>query len=526
MKAGQAAGTDRNNKRVDANTLQSPVVILTTISLALAIVAMIYAFLCWRQRNMKYFAFLTIAIAVNVLGYFLEVTSPTLEAAIVSCKVAYLGVPFTGLLFFLFSLDYSDETFPGRWFMPTAFLIGILFTVAVFLYPWVPIFYEDLAFSTAGLVNHLIVTPGPLYYPCIIFSSLFTILAFINLALCFVREKHYQGTVIFVIAVFLPLFAQFYTMIFGLIDGWNPQRTALAFSVILLAIYLARYKQARWQSVGRELVVQEMEDGFILLNNKLTVIDHNKSAERYFPLLGQMKRTIKVAEIWPLDSAMYQEYGTHQTEMLHNAETIHLKITTSPLEAEGEVTGTLIILNDDTMNTRMMQELTRMAKTDELTGLNNRATFFHDATISFELAKREARTSGCALMIDIDYFKNVNDTYGHAVGDTVLRFIGELLLRRLRHTDICGRYGGEELAVWMPATALEGAVKVAEELRELTESHVFKHDDVAFNVTISIGVACMHQLKPKNFDEIIQKADYALYEAKKTGRNRVCVYKG
>lgn len=486
---------------------------------------MIYALTCWRQRNMKYFAFLTIAVAINVLGYFLEVTSNTLEAAIVACKVAYMGVPFTGLLLLQFSMDYSTGMNLSRPLRAGLYLLGASFSIAVFLYPDIPLFYENLSFSTEGLVNHLVVTPGPLYYPCIIYGSLFTILAIVNLVASFIREKRYEGIIIFIIAVILPLFAQFYTMLFGLIDGWNPQRTALALSVVFLAFYLARYKQARWQSTGRELVVQEMDDGFILLDNKGTVIDHNEAAEKFFSVLGQRKRRLKIDEVWQHSPIEYLEYGVHHMDIQKGGEVINFKITTSPLVAEGETTGTLIVINDDTANNKMLKELTRMARIDELTGLNNRATFFNDATISFNLAKREESNKGCALMLDIDYFKNVNDTYGHAVGDEVLRYIGHMLINRFRHTDICGRYGGEELSIWMPATSLEGSIKVAEEIRSLVEDHVFDAEGTTFKVTVSIGIACMRSLEIHTFDELMKKADFALYEAKHSGRNRVCVYK-
>ena len=485
---------------------------------------MVYALTCWRQRHMMYFAYLTIVVTINILGYYLEVTSATLEAAIIACKVAYVGIPLSGVMLFMFSLDYSDRVnfnLPFRIFL---FALAPLFTIAVFAYPASTLFYESLSFSNEGLVSHLIVQPGILYYPCLIFVTLLTILALVNLVVSFFRQKRFEGIIIFLIAIFVPLFAQIYIMVFGLIDGWNPQRTALGLSIVLLAIYLAFYKQAEWQSVGRELVVQEMDDAFILLDNKGIVIDYNLSALSYFPQLKQTTTLCKLVDLWEFPQENYGVYATHEYDIEQDGATKNLHVTTSQLDANGKVTGTLVVISDNTTNNLMLQELTRRARIDELTGLNNRATFFHDSSLSFDLAMRQKETKGCALMIDIAYFKLVNDTYGHATGDEVLIFIGQLIRSRFRRTDITGRYGGEEMSVWMPSTSLQGAFQVAEELRLAVEAKFYVHGDESFNVTISTGIACLFNANPESFEDLMKKADYALYEAKNTGRNKICVY--
>lgn len=505
--------------------IQIILIVFTTLSQISVVITMIYALLCWRQRNMMYFAFLVLAVFMNVLGYSLEISSTTLEAALLGCKVAYIGIPLTGFCLLLFSIDYSAQK---RLPLPTRLLLltpALIFTVSVFIYPWSNLFYLDVSFSTEGLVNHLVVTPGPLYYPCVFYVAVLTLIASVNLTVGFYRHKQFEGTVIFLIAIALPLAVQFYVMVFGLIDGWNPLRMTLALSSVLLTVYLARYKQAEWLSTGRELVVQDMKDAFILLDNRNHIIDHNSAAEELFPQLkkgGRRRRGLDALSELPLGE--FLSYGLHQADMQQQDKTMNLKIATSPLKTDEKITGTLIVIGDDTINNQMMQELTRMARIDELTGLNNRATFFHDASLSFGLAHRKEENRGCALMMDIDLFKCVNDTYGHAVGDEVLAFIGSLLLKRLRCTDISGRYGGEELCVWMPATPLEGALLVAEEIREAIARHEFTYENTTFCVTISIGVAGMDAGGTEDFEDIIKKADDALYEAKGKGRNCVRVY--
>jgi diguanylate cyclase (GGDEF)-like protein len=127
------------------------------------------------------------------------------------------------------------------------------------------------------------------------------------------------------------------------------------------------------------------------------------------------------------------------------------------------------------------------------------------------------------LLIDLDYFKKINDTYGHQAGDRVLKELVKLLKNSLRQQDLILRYGGEEFLVFLNNETLDKAVIVAEKLRKLVERHTFWYEDRPIKVTISVGVAPLFQDKP--FEESFKKADEALYRAKERGRNRVEIYR-
>ena len=128
------------------------------------------------------------------------------------------------------------------------------------------------------------------------------------------------------------------------------------------------------------------------------------------------------------------------------------------------------------------------------------------------------------LFIDLDYFKRVNDTYGHAFGDLVLIQFAEILTKKIRSADIVAQYGGEEFVVLLSITGSSGAVGLAEEIRSLTSQHLFSDGVTRIHVDISIGVSSLQKDKPGNTDELVSFADKALYMAKKNGRNRVCQY--
>ncbi|MCK9473082.1 diguanylate cyclase [Sulfurimonas sp.] len=166
-------------------------------------------------------------------------------------------------------------------------------------------------------------------------------------------------------------------------------------------------------------------------------------------------------------------------------------------------------------------ELKLLASTDPMTKLYNRRYFTEISEKVLDISKREKKHLSI-LMIDIDRFKNVNDTYGHQFGDEVLINLSRLLLDTQRKSDIVCRYGGEEFVILLPNTALEDATNLAEKLRKLVESlTLISPLNEDFNFTVSIGVAQIYVEKEADLELAIKRADDALYVAKNSGRNRV-----
>jgi diguanylate cyclase (GGDEF)-like protein len=173
-------------------------------------------------------------------------------------------------------------------------------------------------------------------------------------------------------------------------------------------------------------------------------------------------------------------------------------------------------------NARLYAEVERLATLDYVTGIANRRRLFELGQREFESARRYNRPL-CALLLDIDLFKNTNDTYGHSAGDIVLAGIASAIRRSVREIDIFGRYGGEEFVLLIPHAELPQAVEVAERLRALVESLRFTTERGVLQVTISLGVACLTSDVP-SLASLIDRADQAMYAAKQAGRNHVEVY--
>jgi diguanylate cyclase (GGDEF)-like protein/PAS domain S-box-containing protein len=185
----------------------------------------------------------------------------------------------------------------------------------------------------------------------------------------------------------------------------------------------------------------------------------------------------------------------------------------------GEVAGILAAGRDVTRQKEIERELARLATTDTLTGVANRRHFM-------DLAEREVmRTQRyhhpmALLSVDVDHFKMVNDTYGHAVGDEALRRLVDMCQGVLRETDTLGRIGGEEFMILLPETDLKDTLAIAERLRQAVEGEPVTHSGHVFRMTVSIGAA---RLMPgESLARLLFRADVALYQAKRTGRNRVC----
>jgi len=168
-------------------------------------------------------------------------------------------------------------------------------------------------------------------------------------------------------------------------------------------------------------------------------------------------------------------------------------------------------------------KLERLAVTDYLTGVYNIRYFYKRLEEEFSRAKRYNIPLSC-MMLDIDYFKKINDTYGHRIGDIVLREFAQLVRGRTRKSDIFARYGGEEFIMLLPHTPLKGVIEKAERIRKVVKEYQFMGLEEKDRITVSIGIACYPDEKIKTYDDLIAFADEALFMAKNRGRDQISVY--
>ncbi|MDD5330323.1 MAG: diguanylate cyclase [Sulfuricella sp.] len=201
---------------------------------------------------------------------------------------------------------------------------------------------------------------------------------------------------------------------------------------------------------------------------------------------------------------------------------IELSISTLPLDGRLHALG---IIRDITERVRMENELRELANTDFLTGLPNRRHFLAHMEEQLARLQRLVTQHAAVLILDLDHFKRINDTYGHATGDAMLSHVAALMRDDLRKIDMAGRVGGEEFAFILPGTNLAGAQIFAERLRGRVEETPLAQDGRTIPITVSIGVAAMDTADACTNAALV-RADEALYRAKNSGRNRVEVAGG
>ncbi|MFN7641130.1 MAG: GGDEF domain-containing protein, partial [bacterium] len=188
----------------------------------------------------------------------------------------------------------------------------------------------------------------------------------------------------------------------------------------------------------------------------------------------------------------------------------------------GYIVGSRI---DITERKLLETELRGLASTDALTGLANRRQFMQRLEDELERVRRQTTREACVLMLDLDNFKRVNDQYGHAAGDSLLRNFANLLRHELRITDTAGRVGGEEFALILPGSSTDAAYAVAQRICDKLASQPLVLGKQSVSATVSIGLAAIGR-EDLSADAVLSRADRALYQAKEAGRNRVQLASG
>ena len=274
------------------------------------------------------------------------------------------------------------------------------------------------------------------------------------------------------------------------------------------------------------LVMEDLQGNIVLLNQNLFELLGLPGTEEYVlgkPVHPLMAFSSHVAEnsqaflnrIEELRTVGRPAYG----EEIHFKDGRWVERDFIPIHLHENLIGFLYIYRDISQRKRHARELWQLATSDPLTGIPNRRAFFE--SIEHERARLTRYPGEAAvLMIDIDHFKQINDTHGHAAGDAVLCHIVRQVRKLLRESDMLARLGGEEFAILLPQASREGALGLAERVRKVLEDTPLTYNDVPIYVTASVGVTIMSHTDP-NTDKTLSRADHALYEAKRNGRNRV-----
>jgi len=489
-----------------------------------------------------YMVLLGIAVGIWCLGQSFWILADSPAQALAVNRFQYLGVQFAPLLWLLMAFAQAGKT---KWLRPSRVLPLMVMPLVT-----LAIAFDLVPGTTSWLWTRFVVDPAHSPVPQASYGPWFRVFVSYNYGLFLVgcvlllshygQSPHYRRQLL--VTGVLPLLLIAMNLLF-ITGHWplplDPTPLGFAIGFALLGWLLLRHRLLELQPLGRSLAFDSLGQGALIVDTSGRVVDANSAAARLLRrqpawLIGRTLEELLpglpcwTAQAWPAEFGLDTGLSAGSMRVQVCVERIRdpqtgtrgAVLTLEDVTREREAQASLLEVQRRLEEAN--RELERVAHTDALTGLPNRRLLLSRLEIEFARARRHGLPLAL-LMIDLDAFKQVNDTRGHLVGDAVLRATGEELRALTRPEDTPARYGGEELALLLTDTRADGARTVAlrvwESLRSLVHRDPERGD---FRVTCCIGVATLGPADGAA-DDLIARADAALYAAKAAGRDCVMI---
>ncbi|MBD2868176.1 histidine kinase N-terminal 7TM domain-containing diguanylate cyclase [Paenibacillus arenilitoris] len=516
-------------------TVNSPIshyIIVVIISGVLSVLLAIYAY--YNKTNfsgMKAFTWSTALSAVYTFAFAFELAGDSLQEIRFWINIEYLGMPFIAPCSLLLVMHYVglDKITASRraWWL---FVIPAVTLLMVTTNDYHRFFYRDIFLRPDTPSPMVDVVPGTWYYVHggytfgIMLVSLFLLFSHWKKKESIYRKQMFAMAV----AIGLPM-AGALLYVLGLTPlGMDPVPIILCATSALYIIAIISTGMLTVSPIAREHIFESMRDGVLVLNLSNQIMDFNSAAAQIIPALTPLAIGKKLEDVWKrgTDSGAFSfgldPSAEHEQELkwIRGKETYYYRIRASNLlMPNGRIAGRTIVMIDVTEHTLLQNKLRRLAEIDGLTSIYNR-TFFMEK--SRELLAQAHRTHSplSFVLFDVDHFKQINDRYGHSVGDFALQHVVNICQRQLGADALFGRYGGEEFAICLPNADLETAGQVAEKIRMEIAGTPLYSAAKAITVTASFGVTEARQADTP-LETLLSEADVALYRAKRGGRNTV-----
>ena len=478
------------------------------------------------------FVALMAAMALYVIGHAFELKNSTLDAKLFWTGIQYLGIPFIPLLYLLASLRILDIGRKIRGpFLYLLFAVPVVVMLSAQTSRWHNLYYGSCVLEYTGGMNLLVCTRGPFYYLHVAYSCLmFAIITFVGFRYIS-RKNHLLRDQALVILAGAVLSWTVYIIYPGGFPTGGFELNPLMSSAVsfLFAMAFFRYRVPYVLPVARESVFDQMPDGVIIFDMHDRLIDFNPSASVIVSTLKHSYTGQTAAELFAAFPDALRSLRENLSDTLTEAVALegvdhYYRCRLTPVRDRNEkACGRALILSDVTEQIMLLRQMTVFASYDFLTGAYNRRYFIETCEREIHRARRNG-SPAVVLMIDLDHFKKINDTMGHGGGDAVLKAVVARCRELLRGSDVIGRWGGEEFSIFLADTLLPDGEQIAERLRKTIGELRVPYRDKEISFTASFGVAPMLAGDRDGFDELIKRADEALYRAKNGGRNMVIVH--
>ncbi len=487
-------------------------------------------------------------LAVWSFGYAMITLVPSLEAKRFWLRFENVGILSVPVFWFLFTVQYTQSNkWLNRFTGAVFFVIPLITITLIFSDNWFHYYYSSIR-PVSEHAGPLVIERGPWY----IYPTLHAyLLDLVGMGLLIWRAVQYRNIyrrqmLALIGAVLIPIFANiFYQLAPKLIPAFSIQidLTPISFtlSAILIAFGVFGLHIFDRIPIARHTIMEHIPEMIFVLDSHDRVLDANNVALRWLgksaeEIIGQ--DSVDVFHEWPELIDRYQVPSNTREEItIPDSPPRTLEVVISLLHYRSEnLQGRVIVAHDISEHTRlkdalrfqlaeneslraMLQEQTIR---DPLTNVYNRRFLAESLDREISQSEREGKPTSIVI-IDIDHFKNFNDSYGHKCGDVVPQSIAQFLVDNTRRGDIVCRYGGEEFIILMPNATLESAYERAEKWRQIFESTVFFYEELKLNATFSAGVASF-PIHGHDGEIVLQAADKALYLSKNNGRNLVTLY--
>jgi diguanylate cyclase (GGDEF)-like protein/PAS domain S-box-containing protein len=462
-------------------------------------------------------------------GYIFEYTSSDLSIKLFSFNISYIGSVSLHLTMLLFSLQYCGL---GKWITRKRVLLLAIIPVITLLLQWTKqyhgLMYYDISLSPDGPFLLVLKHYGHWFWIDWSYNYLLLAATIIILIRRVLQRPHlYARQIVYIIMIIvIPITANLlYMMRFIPVPhaDWTP--ASLSLSTIFMALMVFNKQLLDVIPIARESLIETMNEGFIVTDCKGFVVDFNSSAQK---IIAE-KETLTIGNQLPpsLTSQLDFDYSsvinTTVELMIHRKESHDYYIANvSPVYTrKHKHVGHLFIFHDITERKQTENLIKKLAYFDQLTTLPNRYLFYDRATMAIEHATRYNKKLAI-VMLDLDKFKDVNDSFGHDAGDKVLQEVATRLISAIRKMDTVSRFGGDEFIFLL--TEINDDTIIANIIgriaHNLTRNYGYKGNSIT--IPFSIGVATYPD-NSSNLDELIRNADLAMYQAKRLGHNR-CQY--
>ncbi|WP_404427359.1 diguanylate cyclase [Ureibacillus chungkukjangi] len=492
----------------------------------------IYVFIKRQQfTNIKHvFAVYCLSITIYCFAAAFGLTASNLEEIKFWTIIQYIGMPFSSPLGLLFIMQYLGVkiTKPRVILLLAIPLISFIMVATNdfhhFHYKSYMVHPSLGAPFSAIEVGIWYLVHGMFTFGCMLVAFMLLIFRWKETA------KMYRPQIIaLLIGQLVPMVTAFIYLIGVTPPGFDPVPMVLWLTSILYLWSISTTRLFTVMPIAKDAIFHSISNGVFVLDEQYHLIEFNEASRRMFPQLNKSMIGQNFHVIWQnvtgISDSFYLESVDIKREMtleIEIAENFY-QVRTSTLQDREVKKGLLIILTEITELKRLQAQLEKQAYFDELTQVYNRRAFFQQCGQKLEHAKA-AQTPLTVILFDIDYFKKVNDTYGHMIGDQILKHVAQICQTKLDTIGLFARYGGEEFVIALEGYTANDGAKVANELRCAIGTEPLVVEDLIVSITASFGVAQFSNAIDETLTQLLNNADKALYAAKEEGRNRVLIY--